>query len=176
MFTDFQKDILKGKIREHIFQSGFCDFLYIKSKDVSNDIEYRKKDIDIITTDFSVDVKSLTFTNAIIIEDYTNINPELSKISEGWLYKSKADIIAFVYYKENNKDDKNNGLIVLLPFSDKFKEWYNANKSNYDLVRNKISIKGERKWQSAYRKIPFSDLNGWISFYKLNLQKVFNQY
>jgi hypothetical protein len=172
MYTNFEQDIEKGKIREFIFKHYFCGFLNIRSKDVTGDAGYRQKDIDLITTDFTVDVKTLTFKDGIIIEDYTNINEGLGVISKGWFYKSAADLIAFVYYNRHNSDDKQNGLIVILRFSNEFKEWYLANMERYQLRQNKITNgKNGKQWQSAYRVIPFDDLSTFIASFKVKITK-----
>lgn len=168
-FTSFDSDIKKGKIKEFIFKNFFLNFLGIANKDVSNDPNYQRSDIDILTSDFSCDVKSLSFKDSIIVEEYTNIAPELSPISKGWFYKSSANLIAFVSYNDKNKN-QNNGLIIVLRFDSKFKKWYEHNKERYDLKRNKVSEnKRGQRWQSAYRVVPFTDLEGFIASYKVKI-------
>src|SRR5574343_940456 len=166
MPTNFESDINKGKIREFIFKNAFLGFLGIAHKDVSNDKKYQLTYIDLLTSDFTIDVKSLTFKDSIIIEEYTNYNEKLGAISKGWFYKSNANIIAFVYF-DSTKDVTSNGMIIILRFDLVFKNWYEEHKTKYNLRLNKISqSKNGRSWQSAYRILPFNDLGSFISYYK----------
>ncbi len=172
MKTYFESDIKEGRLKELIFKNYFLGFLGIAGKDVTADPDYRQADIDIVTKDFDVDIKTLSFKNYIIIEDYTNCNKELGEISKGWFYKSKASLIAYVFYDKKNVHDKDNGLIIILRFDQDFKAWYEANKDKYQLIVNKVSERNNgKKWQSAYRKLPFSDLSKFIAYFKVKVSE-----
>lgn len=95
----------------------------------------------------------------LILEEYTNINEALGKKSFGWLYKSKADLLAFVSKKTRT--------IIFLPFTQKFKDNYYKIREQTEQKVNKISYdKKGNKWQSAFRVVPFELLKGYISVYK----------
>lgn len=159
MITNFAKDIKRGKIGEDIFENDFLKFLNINYENVSG-----KQGFQIIDTDYLAKIGSYEIktnykdNNIIVVEEYTNINKDLGKISLGWLYKSKADIFVFI-----SKDTR---IMILLPNTEDFKVYYEDIKSSYQLIRNKITLSGNNKWQSAFRKIPLKALNGYFSFYK----------
>ena len=157
--TDFFQDINKGKIGEQIFVEDFLNFLKIEYKDVTGCQKYQVIDSDFITGVKTYEVKANYKDNEILIfEDYTNINKQLSKISLGWIYKTKADLIVFISVKTRT--------MILLPFNDLFKDNYKTIREQTKLIKNNISVKGNSKWQSAYRKVPFDLLKGYISIYK----------
>lgn len=161
--TDFIVDIEKGKISERFFINNFVSFLGLPCKDVSDDIEYRKKDIDLLLPKTTIDVKTVKekyFNKNIIIEDYTNYRPEINMISKGWFFKSKANLIAFVCLELKS--------IILLRFDDNFKEWYELNKENYRLIKNKPSYAGGNEWVSAFRAIPCFHIKPFIAYYKFD--------
>jgi hypothetical protein len=157
--TEFEKDIIFGKIGEDIFTKDFLELLDIKYIDVTKSQGFQIIDNDFVSKIGLYEVKTNYKDNKeIIIEEYTNINENLGKINYGWFYKSKADIIVFVSKKTRS--------MILLPFSQKFKDHYETIKNNHELFRNKISIRNKNKWQSAFRKIPLSEINGYFAFYK----------
>ena len=157
--TDFFQDINKGKIGEQIFVEDFLNFLKFEYKDVTGCQKYQVIDSDFITGVKTYEVKANYKDNEILIfEDYTNINKQLSKISLGWIYKTKADLIVFISVKTRT--------MILLPFNDLFKDNYKTIREQTKLIKNNISVKGNSKWQSAYRKVPFDLLKGYISIYK----------
>lgn len=158
--TNFFKDLDKGKLAEVLFKNNFLAFIGIPFADVSNIQKYQDAKIDTFSYGFTVDVKTYKRKGFCIIEEYTNINESLGKISLGWFDKSKANIIAYVC--------PTSGEMIILRFDGKFKEWYACNKEEYILERNKISEKNGRRWQSAFRALPLSDLSGFVSYYKLN--------
>ena len=93
----------------------------------------------------------------IIIEEFTNIDKTLGNISVGWFYKSKTDFYAFV--------SKTTRHILIIPNTDKFKSHYELIKDDFELIPNKISIRYNCKWQSAYRRIPLKYINGYYSYH-----------
>lgn len=156
--SNFQQDIKKGKIGEIIFKEDFLDFLNINYTDVSGCQQFQVIDTDFITKIGLYEIKTNYRDNEILIfEDYTNINEKLSKISLGWVYKTKADLIIFI--------SKNTRAMIFLPFNEKFKKHYSVIRDNTELIKNDISENGNRKWQSAFRRVPFELLNGFISVY-----------
>jgi len=46
------------------------------------------------------------------------------------------------------------------------KEHYNSIKVNHSLCRNKISVYGDKNWQSAFRIIPLESIVGYYSKYR----------
>lgn len=156
--NDFQEDIKKGKIGEIIFKEDFLDFLNINYIDVSGCQQFQVIDTDFITKIGLYEIKTNYRDNELLIfEDYTNINESLSEISLGWVYKTKADLIIFV--------SKTTRTMIFLPFNEKFKNHYSYIRDNTNLMKNDISFNLNKKWQSAYRKVPFKLLNGFISVY-----------
>ena len=160
MTTDFVIDIEKGRIGESIFRNDFLDFLNIEYTNVTGCQQFQVIDADYITKIGLCEVKNNYKDNCMLIfEDYTNINTELSPRSLGWVYKTKADLIVFVSQKTRD--------MILLPFSDNFKAHYSFIRKNTELVKNRISVGSNgNKWQSAFRRVPFNLLNGYISEYK----------
>lgn len=158
--TDFFKDLDKGKLAEALFKNNFLSFIGIPFTDVTNIQNYQNDKIDTVSHGFTVDVKTYKRKGFCIIEEYTNVNEKLGKISLGWFDKSKANIIAYVC--------PTSGEMILLRFDNKFKEWYMHNKEKYILEKNKVSEKNGKQWQSAFRALPLTDLSGFVSYYKLN--------
>ena len=131
----------------------------IKYINVTGCQQYQIIDSDYLTKIGIYEIKNSYKDNKILcIEDYTNINESLAPISLGWFYKTKADLIVFVSQLTR--------AMVFLPLNDKFKEHYENIKENYKLNENWISQNSGRKWQSAYRKVPFDALKGYIAVYK----------
>lgn len=158
--SSFNELIDYGKIGEEIFKNEFLDFLQIKYTDVTNCQQFQIIDSDFITKIGLYEIKlNYKDDKVLIFEDYTNINESLNKLSLGWFYKTKADLIVFI--------SKSTHTMVFLPFTENFKNHYEKIKEKYELIKNKISY-GDNggRWQSAFRKIPFSDLSGYISVYK----------
>ena len=156
--TNFIKDIQKGKIGELIFKEDFLEFLNINYIDVTGCQKFQIIDNDFITKIGLYEIKTnYKDDEYLIFEDYTNKNEKLGKISLGWIYKTKADLIIFI--------SKRTRTMIFLPFNDKFKNNYKSIRMETNLILNKISVNGNDKWQSAFRKVPFSLLNGYISIY-----------
>ena len=156
---DFQQTIKKGKSGELIFKDDFLDFLGIKYIDVTGCQRFQVLDTDYMTKIGSYEIKTNYRDNReIIIEEYTNHNQKLGKISLGWFYKSKADLLIFI--------SKTSRTMVFLPFTSLFKEAYENIKNDHQLKRNKISVYNGRKWQSAFRVIPLKSITGFYSLYK----------
>jgi len=156
---DFKTDIAYGNKGIEIFKTDFLEFLNINYTDVTNCQQFQVIDTDFLTKIGLYEIKlNYKDDEYLIIEEYTNINSELCPISKGWFYKTKADLIISI--------SKNTRTMVFLPFTEKFKEYYELNKNNYSLFKNRLTIKDDKKWQSAFRKLPFSFFNGYISIYK----------
>ena len=152
-------DIKKGKVGEDIFEADFLDFLGIKYINVTNCQKFQVKDVDMDTTIGTYEIKANYKDNKqIIIEEYTNMNPSLGKESLGWFYKSKADLLVFV--------SKKTRIMVIVPFTDEFKKHYEIIKEDIDICINSVSTKGDKRWQSAFRRVPLSAIEGYYSFYK----------
>jgi hypothetical protein len=157
--THFEKDIQRGKFGEQIFVDDFLMFLNVKYQDITGSQGYQIIDSDFLSKIGMYEVKASYKDNKIlIIEEYTNCNTELGNISYGWYYKSKADMLVFV--------SKATRTMILLPFTDKFKQHYESVKDGYKLIENRISVKGNSRWQSAFRKIPLEAINGYFAYYK----------
>ena len=156
---DFEKDIAKGKIGEDIFIEDFLNFLNIKYKDVTGCQQFQAIDSDFLTSIGTYEIKlNYKDNRKIIIEEYTNVNESLSKISYGWFYKSKADLLVFI--------SKQTRTMVLIPFDENFKKHYNEIKEKSELRRNRITCHEGKKWQSAFRVIPLDLLSGYYSMFK----------
>ena len=164
MITDFYSDIERGKPAETAFAVCFLNFLRIPFTDVSNVRSYQKDDIDFVTPIGTFEVKgNYKGAGVLIFEDYTNNNLELGVESLGWVYKTKADQVVFV-------DEPNKYFVIILWTSD-FKEHYESIKNRYKLNSNRITTHGNRQWQSAFRRIPLTAIDGWYythDFVKLN--------
>lgn len=157
--TSFVNDINRGKAGEQIFTEDFLQFLNIEYEDVTGSQGFQIIDSDYLAKIGLYEIKANYKDNKIIIvEEYTNHNEKLATISYGWFYKSKADMLVFI--------SKATRTMILIPFTEKFKEHYEKIKNNYDLQINKISIYNGSRWQSAYRKIPLSAINGYFAYYK----------
>ena len=157
--TGFIDDINRGKIKEKIFKKDFLDFLNINYVDVSGRQQYQIIDSDYLTKIGLCEIKSYKNSDeSLSFEDYTNINETLGKKSFGWIYKTKADLIIFI--------DETARTMIILPMTDKFREYYESIKDNYKLKHNFITVHNDRKWQSAYRKLPLKSLIGYFSVYQ----------
>ncbi len=157
--TSFISDIKKGKIGEVIFKQDFIEFLHINYEDVTGCQQFQIIDTDFITKIGLYEIKCNYKDNKIIIiEEYTNINESLGKISYGWFYKSRADLMVFI--------SKATRSMILIPFTEAFKKHYETIKNNYELRKNRVSYYKNRSWQSAFRKISLDDLKGYFSYYK----------
>lgn len=159
VLTDFKEDILRGGIGEDIFKKDFLEFLNIHYIDVTGSQKFQAIDTDLISKIGLYEIKTNYKDNdKIVIEEYTNINESLGNISFGWFYKSQADMLVFI--------SKTTRTMILIPFTDKFKEHYNSIKDNHSLCRNKISVYGDKSWQSAFRIIPLESIVGYYSKYR----------
>ena len=157
--TSFKNDIEYGKTGETIFKKDFLEFINIKYLDVTQAQRFRAIDSDYKTHIGMYEIKTnYKDDKHIIIEEYTNINSHLSEISMGWFYKSEADMLVFI--------SKSTRLMILIPFTDKFKAHYESIKEDYELHRNRISINNGRQWQSAFRRIPLEAINGYFGYYR----------
>ena len=159
MTLQFTTSIAQGKPGERIFLEDFLIFLGIKYKDVTGCQQFQVIDTDFITNIGKYEIKTSYKDNKkIIIEDFTNVNSNLGPISYGWINKSKADLMVFVSKKTRT--------MVFLPFTKHFKKFYHNNKDRWKLQWNEISEHKGRKWQSAFRSVPFDGIKGFLSEYK----------
>jgi hypothetical protein len=157
--TSFIADIRKGKVGETIFKEDFLDFLDIKYQDVTGCQQFQVIDSDFLSKIGLFEIKAnYKDDKKIVIEEYTNINQSLGRISYGWWYKSKADLIIFV--------SKTTRTMIFVPFTQAVKDHYKSIKARYELIKNMPSQKDGRHWQSAFRKVPLDDLKGYFSYYK----------
>jgi hypothetical protein len=158
--VNFFDDVKRGKIGEDIFKEDFLEFLNIQYRDVSNCQAFQIIDSDFLTKIGLYEIKANYNDNEMLVfEDYSNYNEEYGEKSLGWIYKTKADLIIFVSKKTRT--------MVFLPFNDRFKKHYATIREQTELKMNYVSIKPNgNKWQSAFRKVPFSLLEGYISIYK----------
>lgn len=157
--NSFIKDLERGKIGEKIFIDDFLDFLNIQYKDVTGCQKFQVIDTDYLTKIGTYEIKTNYKDNeTLVFEDYTNINKNYGKKSLGWVYKTDADLIVFISKKTRT--------MIFLPFTKQFKAQYKTIRENTKLIRNKPSTHNGNKWQSAFRVVPFSMLNGFISVYK----------
>ena len=157
--TSFDADIKYGSMGEEIFRKNFLEFLDIKYMNVTGCQAFQVIDSDYLTKIGLYEVKlNYKDNKQLIIEDFTNINEELAPISKGWFYKSEADLIVFISGETK--------IMIFMPMTEQLKKYYEDIKENFELKRNKISYHNGNKWQSAYRRIPFDSLKGFISIYK----------
>ena len=157
--TSFYQDIQRGKIGESIFINDFLNFLRIKFQDVTGVHGFRVIDADYLAKIGLYEVKAnYKDDKHIVIEEFTNLNEGLGPKSTGWFYKSKADVIVFI-----SKDTR---AMILVPFTDEFKAHYERIKNKYELRCNKVSERNGRRWQSAFRKIPLDEINGYFAYFK----------
>ena len=153
------EDIKRGKIGEEIFIEDFLKFLNINYQDVTGSQQFQIIDTDLIAQIGMYEIKTnYRDDRNVIIEEFTNINQMLAPISKGWFYKSKADILVFI--------SKVTRAMVLIPFNNNFRSYYETIKNNYPLNHNRISIKFDRKWESAFRVIPLDNISGFYAMYK----------
>lgn len=161
--TLFDIDIARGKIGEEIFRRDFLDFLNIKYQNVTGRQQFQVIDTDYLTSVGSYEIKTNYKDDKLLIfEEYTNFNEKYGKKSLGWVYKTKADLIVFV--------SKKSRAMIFLPFNDRFKMHYKYIRENTDMIPNRVSRGNGRKWQSCFRKVPFSMLEGYISIYKKQME------
>jgi len=157
--TSFKNDIQRGKVGEKIFTKDFLQFLNVEYEDVTGRQGFQLIDSDYLAKIGLYEVKANYKDNKIIIiEEFTNCNEQLGPISYGWFYKSKADMLVFV--------SKATRAMILVPFTDEFKAHYETIKGNYKLEPNRISVDNGNRWQSAFRKVPLSAINGHFAYYK----------
>jgi len=157
--THFQDDIKKGHIGEEIFKRDFLQFLNIKYEDVTGRQAFQAIDSDYLSKIGLYEIKTNYKDNKIIIiEEYTNINTDLAPVSYGWFYKTKADMLVFI--------SKETRAMIMIPFTENFKNHYSKIKDKYELIKNHLSESGGQRWQSAFRKLPLESINGFFSYYK----------
>ena len=159
--VSFEMSIQKGKLGELIFKEDFLEFLGIKYQDVTGCQQFQIIDTDYIANiGGKYEIKSnYKDDKHLIIEDYTNYNTDFGRLSLGWIEKSTANLMIFISDKSR--------VMIFLPMTQRFKSHYWAIRDNFPLKMNKISTRKDgSRWQSAYRKLPFSAFAGFISVYK----------
>lgn len=160
-FLSFEESIAKGKIGEIIVKEDFLEFLNIKYQDVTGCQQFQVIDTDYVATiGGRLEVKTSYKDNKeLIIEDYTDYRPEINRTSLGWFEKTGANLILFV--------SKTTRTIVFMPMTQRLKVHYWKIRNDFTLTRNATTTnKFGDTWQSAYRKLPFTALHGYISVYK----------
>lgn len=158
---NFFDSITSGKPGENIFKEDFLDFLNINYIDVTECHKFQIIDSDFISKIGLYEIKAnYKDDKKIIIEEYTNINENLGKVSYGWFYKSKSDLIIFISLKTRT--------MIFIPFTDSFKKFYKDISKKIELKYNKFSFnpKTKTKWQSAFKIINLDDIKGFFSVYK----------
>jgi hypothetical protein len=159
LMSNFYNDIQKGKVGESIFKADFLDFLDIKYVDVTDCQQFQVIDSDYLTKIGTYEIKTnYKDDSIIIIEEYTNCNELYGKISYGWFYKSKADLLVFI--------SKQTRVMILIPFTEKFKKHYETIKEDSGLIRNKVSYHRGNRWQSAFRRVELDKISGYYSMYR----------
>ncbi len=140
----FYEDLKKGKVGENIFLHYYKD-KFKNIDDVTNDTAYQKIDVDFLVDEFKVDVKFNYKDNGYLpFEEYTNNSPYV----QGWLEKSKADIICCLSFKT--------AIFIKLPL---FIEWWTTNKNNYELLDNERSYGSNgNSWRGAFRWVKVADI------------------
>ena len=162
MTTSFEEDKKRGKSGEQIFKEDFLDFLGIHYDDVTGCQQFQVIDTDYLTKIGTYEVKANYKDNKILIfEDWSNLEYR----TYGWIYKTTADLIVFVSKKTRT--------MIFLPFTDRFKAHYKYIRENTELIRNRPTRAANGNvWVSAYRKVPFDMLDGFISIYKRKQTKI----
>ena len=155
MTTSFEEDKKRGKEGERIFKEDFLDFLGITYEDVTGCQQFQVIDTDYLTKIGTYEVKANYKDDKLLVfEDWSNMEYK----SKGWIYKTQADLLVFVSKKTRT--------MIFLPFTERFKKHYGYIKQNTKQLFN-TSQKNGRMWKSAYRKVPFDMLAGYISVYKV---------
>lgn len=147
---DYNSDIKTYKNGEEIFILDFLNIFYKdKWKDVRNDKQYQRMDIDFIIGDISYEIKTNynMLDNVFYIEEYRDFDNKIF----GWFYYSKTNYFVLI--------DKESRMMVIIPNDKILHYWYEINKNNYKLNINKPTYSFNKKlWQSAFRCIPILDL------------------
>lgn len=154
--TDFYTDLKTGKEGEQLFAQTMAARGHTVT-DVSNDQNYRNKDIDFVLTNSTgsatVEVKNDVRSNStgnVFIETFCAENEK--RFGAGWYYYCEADYLAFV------QDVKQKAHIV----------------SRYDLVNliNRNSYRILSKWDgsSAGYIVPINDLRQCDSYTTIDLK------
>lgn len=157
--TNFIADVQRRKTGETIFKEDFLEFLNIKYQDVTGCQQFQVIDSDFLSKVGLFEIKTnYKDDKKIIIEEYTNFNASLEKVSNGWWYKSKADLIIFV--------SKTTRTMIFIPFTESVKNHYESIKGKYELIKNKPSENNGRQWQSAFKRINLDDMKSYFSYYK----------
>ena len=146
----FEEDLFKGVVGENIFID------YIKEKkisftDVRHEPYFQIHDVDFVINEKWYEVKNNYKDNeCIILELMINANPKFGDLIDGWFYTSLANYFIFTSRKH----------IIQLRNSLKFYNWFEANKSNYTIVKNQPTInqRKQKVYQSGYVRIPIEDI------------------
>lgn len=155
--TNFIDDIRFGKSGTNIFVEDFLEFKGLHYFDVQSNKKYQLIDVDYVVKDSGLyEVKTNYKDDGFIIIEECSTAPG---IYDGWFYKTKADIIVFI--------SKQTRTMIFLQFTDMFKQHYKTIRyGDNKLIVNKPTYYEGKYWQSAYRKIPLSDIKRFYSIYK----------
>lgn len=127
-----------GKLGEAQFYERHAYTPWLLCEDVSDNLEYRSKDIDFLVENLvtgkktTVEIKTdtrATQTGNLFIEEWTNKECAVP----GYLYKSQADIIVF-YFVNGLRKHTHNAIYVSLPALRAFVE---ANKDNSRILKRR---------------------------------------
>lgn len=162
--TKFADDLKKGLIGEQIFEEDFLWHNRLHYKNVSNDKDYQKVDVDFLTTigneETPIEVKAslLPGLDCVVIEHNTNSDILLGPITNGWFEKSKAKVFVFV----NNSSRK----MVFLKNTNAFKSHYAAIESKYQLYQNKATTFSDgAQVRGAFKFIPIAAIKDFCFSY-----------
>jgi hypothetical protein len=159
---NFDDWIKRGRIGEMIFKEDFLDFLRIKYKDVTGCQQFQVIDTDYLASiGGKIEVKSNYKDNKqLVIEEHSNCDPLYGRITPGWFEKTEANLIVFV-----SKDTR---LMVFMPMTERLRVFYRSIKHKFREERNGVSFRSDSssRWQSSFRRVPFSALRGFLSVYK----------
>jgi Holliday junction resolvase-like predicted endonuclease len=153
MYNDFQKDLADGK-RGEMLVSAALSARGHKITDLSDNWEYRRKDIDLLldngkqqtTLEIKNDIKSET-TGNIFIETYNEYNQSHSK--QGWFFYCQACFLCFL--QEQSKT---------------------AHIVSFDDLRQSIKANGYREAITSTTKgyiVPVEDLKRMPSYFCLKV-------
>lgn len=153
MYTNFNRDLNKGKRYEEVFVEVMTHNNF-KLNDVRNNKSYQINDIDYITDNHNqkYDVKPYYDDQFICIENWSNYNPIYGPKKPGWILTSKADFFAFTSVKTRK--------VILLKNDERLKIKYKAIAEKYKHKANKISFNGDSKWQSSFTRVPYAEFRG----------------
>jgi len=147
---DFLEDNRKGRIAvEKVI--AYCKERNVPYREATTDEQ--KLDIDLWIKGISVEVKTMTFNNALCIEETGSDN------SNGWLQLSQAKKIIFV----------GNNIMYVINFSE-LRSFYSKASKNYSLHYNNLSrgAYGDT-WTSSFKVIPLDSFKQYTGIKEIRL-------